>query len=97
VVQDLWRKQSLAYQEMITQSLVMYQRPPSFVMVKLMGVTMPTQRPSVKHSISVQMTEMEDLQNTASSVLMEPCSNSSILFVIGGSMLTVLLQNSFIH
>ena len=58
VVQDLWRKQSLVYQETIIQSLVMYQRPPSFVMVKLMEVIMLTQRQSVKHSISVPMMEM---------------------------------------
>jgi len=60
VVQDLWRKPSLEYQEMITQSLVMYQRPPSFVMGRWMEVTMLIQKRNVKHSISVPMMEMED-------------------------------------
>ena len=60
VVQDLWRKPSLEYQEMITQSLVMYQRPPSFVMGRWMEVIMLIQKRNVKHSTSVPMMEMED-------------------------------------
>jgi len=60
VDQDHWRKQFLESQGMIIQSLVMYQRPPFFVMVKLMEVTMQILKQNVKPSIFVPMMEMVD-------------------------------------
>merc|ERR1712106_1034334 len=57
--------------------------------------TMLIPKLSAKHSISVPMMEMEDEPSTVSSVLMELSSNSSTLYVTGGSMLTALLLNSF--
>jgi len=60
VDQDHWRKQFLESQGMIIQSLVMYQRPPFFVTVKLMEVTMQIPKQNVKPSIFVPMMEMVD-------------------------------------
>lgn len=53
-----WKKPFLAYQEMTILSFLRYQRHPSFVMVKQMGVIMPIQKLSVKHFTFVQMMEM---------------------------------------
>merc|ERR1719228_506228 len=96
VVQDLWRKPFLVYREMITQYLVKYQRPPSFVTDKWMVVIMLTQKQNAKHSTFVPMMEMEDLQNTAFCVPMELSFNSSTLCVTGGLMWIVLLLNNSI-
>jgi len=96
-VQVLWRKPSPVCQEMITQSLVKYQRPHSSVMDKWMVVIMLTQKQNAKHSTFVPMMEMEDLLNTVSCVLMEQCSNSSTLYATGGLMWIVLLRNSSIQ
>lgn len=60
VDQDHWKKQFLEFQAMIIQSLVMCQRPLSFVMVKLTVVTMQIQRQNAKLFISVPMMEMVD-------------------------------------
>lgn len=60
VDQDHWKKQFLEFQEMIIQSLVMCQRPLSFVMVKLTVVTMQIQKQNAKLFISVPMMEMVD-------------------------------------
>ena len=60
VVQDHWKKPYLEYQEMITQFLVMYQKPHFFVMDKLMEVIMQTLKLNVKPSTFVPMMEMED-------------------------------------
>lgn len=60
VDQDHWRKQFLEFQGMIIQSLVMCQRPLSFVMVKLTEVTMQIQKQNAKLFISVLMMEMVD-------------------------------------
>ena len=60
VDQDLWRKLFLEFLEMIIQSLVMYQRPLSFAMVKLTEVIMLIQKLNVKHFISVLAMEMVD-------------------------------------
>jgi len=60
VDQDHWRKQFLEFQGMIIQSLVMFQRPLSFVMVKLTEVTMQIQKQNAKLFISVLMMEMVD-------------------------------------
>lgn len=60
VDQDHWKKQFLEFQEMIIQSLVMCQRPRSFVMVKLTEATMQIQKQNAKLFISVPMMEMVD-------------------------------------
>ena len=60
VDQDHWRKQFLEFQGTIIQSLVMCQRPLSFVMVKLTEVTMQIQKQNAKLFISVLMMEMVD-------------------------------------
>jgi len=60
VDQDHWKKQFLEFQGMIIQSLVMCQRPLSFVMARLMEATMPIQKLNVKHFIYVLMMEVVD-------------------------------------
>merc|ERR1711892_635441 len=91
VAVDLWRKQSLVFQEMTIPSLRKCLKHPSCVMAKLMVATMLIQKLSARLSTSVPMMEMVEEQNTVSSVLMEQFSSSNTLSVTGGSMLTALL------
>merc|ERR1719209_2921412 len=95
-VPDLWKKQ---FQEFLVKTILFLlrsQKHPSYVMARLMEVTMLTQKQNAKHSTFVPMMEMEDLQNTVSCVLMEHSSSSSILCVTGGLMWTVLLLSNYI-
>lgn len=90
-----WRKPFPVYQEMTIPYFLRYQIHHSFVMAKPMEVITRILKQSVKPFIFVQMMEMEEGQNTASFVPMEPFSNKNILSVTGGSMLIVpLLRNS---
>jgi len=91
VAVDLWRKQSLVFQEMTIPSLRKCPKHPSCVMAKLMVVTMLTQKLSARLSTFVPTMEMVEEQNTVSSVLMEQFSSSNTLSVTGGSMWTALL------
>merc|ERR1712215_111203 len=93
---DLWKKQSPEFQEMIIPFLLMSQKHPSYVMVRLMVGIMLTQKQNVKHSTFVPMMEMEVLQNTAFCVPMELSFNSSTLCVTGGLMWIVLLLSNSI-
>ena len=61
------------------------------VMVKLMEVTMLTQRMNAKHFIFAQLMELEVWPSTASSVLMVHSSTRTISSVTGGSILTAPL------
>ena len=97
VAVDPWKKPFPVFLAMITQYFLRYQKHPSCVMAKLMVVIMQILNPSAKLSISAQMMEMEEGQSIASSVLMEQSSNSNILCVIGGSMLTVQLLKISTH
>jgi len=90
-----WRKPFPVYQEMTIPYFLRYQIHHSFVMAKPMEVITRILKQSVKPFIFVQMMEMEEGQNTASFVPMEPFSNKNTLSVTGGSMLIVpLLRNS---
>jgi len=60
VDQDHWKKPFLVFQEMITQFLVMYQKPHFFVMGKWMEAIMLIRKLNAKHSTFVQMMETED-------------------------------------
>lgn len=90
-----WRKPFPVYQEMTIPYFLRYQTHHSFVMAKPMEVITRILKLSVKPFIFVQMMEMEEGQNIASFVPMEPFSNKNISSVTGGSMLIVpLLRNS---
>lgn len=90
-----WRKPFPVYQEMTIPYFLRYQIHHFFVMAKPMEVIMRILKQSVKPFIFVQMMEMEEGQNTASFVPMEPFSNKNISSVTGGSMLIApLLRNS---
>jgi len=85
-----WKKLSLVYLVMTTQSFLKYLKHHLSVMAWLMEATMLTLKLNVKHSIFVPMMEMGALPNTVSCVPMEPFSNSSTLYVTGGLMWIVL-------
>jgi len=68
--------------------MLKYHLPHSSVMVKLMEVTILTQRLNVKPSIFVLEMALEVSPSTVFSAPMEPCLTNNILFVTGGSMLT---------
>ena len=59
-VGDLLRKLFLGSQEMIIQFLLKFQKHHSFVMGKLMVVTMLIQKLNARYSIYVEVLEMED-------------------------------------
>jgi len=85
-VWDPWRKPFLESLERITPSTLRSRSVHSPVTARRMEATTQIQRPSVKHSISVLMTEMEAALNTPSFVLTGLCSNSNTSSVTGGSM-----------
>merc|ERR1719270_2036882 len=82
-----WRKPCPVSPEKITLSMPRSQSPDFLVMVRLMEVTMLTQKPNAKFSTSVLLMVLVVLLNTASSVLMEPFSTRTTSSVTGGSTL----------
>ena len=88
-MRGLWKKLFLESLGMIIQFLLKFQKHLSSVTDRLMVVIMLTQKQSARSSTFVPMMEMKAVQSTVFSVQMELCSTSSILYVIGGLMLTV--------
>jgi len=83
-----WKEHYLEFLVVTIQSFLKFLPLHSSVMDRLMEVIMLTLRRNVKHSTSALGMELEVWPSTVFCALMELCSTSSTLSVIGGSTLT---------